>query len=78
MKLKLISSFSRKNQQQSRKEREPWSKGIANFIAATVEITETTANLPVEEEILLSAHHGRQPAKVLFNINLKYDVITDF
>ena len=76
MKLKLISSFSRKNQQQSRKERE--SKGIANFIAATVEITETTANLPVEEEILLSAHHGRQPAKVLFNINLKYDVITDF
>ena len=76
MKLKLISSFSRKNQQQSRKERE--SKGIANFIAATVEITETTANLPVEEEILLSAHHGRQPAKVLFDINLKYDVITDF
>lgn len=72
----MISSFSRKNQQQSRKERE--SKGIANFIAATVEITETTANLPVEEEILLSAHHGRQPAKVLFNINLKYDVITDF
>ena len=63
----MISSFSRKNQQQSRKEGE--SKGIANFIDATVEITETTANLPVEEEILLSAHHGRQPAKVLFNIN---------
>ena len=71
MKLCLLTldfhSLYRKIQQQSRKERE--SKGIANFIAATVEITETTANLPVEEEILLSARHGRQPAKVLCNIN---------
>ena len=55
--------YNRRSNLQTRKERE--SKGIANFIAATVEITETTANLPVEEEILLCANHGRQPAKVL-------------
>ena len=61
--------YSRKTNQQARKERE--SKGIANFIAATIEITETTANLPVEEEILLCAEHGRQPAKVLLKLEIQ-------
>ena len=58
--------YSRKCNQQTRKGRE--SKGIANFIAATIEITGPTASLPVEEEILLCAEHGRQPAKVLFKL----------
>lgn len=57
--------YNRKLQQQAALRRERESKGISNFIATTIEITETTVDLPVEEEVLISAQHGRQPAKVL-------------